>query len=116
MKNELIKSERMPIGLYRVNGLSMSPGLAPGDYVVTLKRWKSRYRIGDIVVAQHPHFGRIIKRIRAIQPDGMLWLEGTHPDSTSTEKMGSISNAIILGRIINTTRNNNQINARKTSD
>ncbi len=100
MKSELIKSERMPIGLYRVNGLSMSPGLAPGDYVVTLKRWKSRYRIGDIVVAQHPHFGRIIKRIRAIQPDGMLWLEGTHPDSTSTDKMGVLQRALVKGRVI----------------
>lgn len=100
MKSELIKSERMPIGLYRVNGLSMSPGLAPGDYVVTLKRWKSRYRIGDIVVAQHPHFGRIIKRIRAIQPDGMLWLEGTHPDSTSTDKMGLMRREWIQGRVI----------------
>ncbi|WP_405280124.1 S26 family signal peptidase [Cobetia sp. Ld8] len=100
MKSELIKSERMPIGLYRVNGLSMSPGLAPGDYVVTLKRWKSRYRIGDIVVAQPPHFGRIIKRIRAIQPDGMLWLEGTHPDSTSTEKMGLLMREWIQGRVI----------------
>ncbi|WP_288990361.1 nickel-type superoxide dismutase maturation protease [uncultured Cobetia sp.] len=100
MKSELIKSERMPIGLYRVNGLSMSPGLAPGDYVVTLKRWKSRYRIGDIVVAQHPHFGRIIKRIRAIQPDGMLWLEGTHPDSTSTDKMGLMRRERIQGRVI----------------
>ncbi|MEO1874516.1 MAG: nickel-type superoxide dismutase maturation protease [Cobetia sp.] len=100
MKSELIMSERMPIGLYRVNGLSMSPGLAPGDYVVTLKRWKSRYRIGDIVVAQHPHFGRIIKRIRAIQPDGMLWLEGTHPDSTSTDKMGLMRRERIQGRVI----------------
>ena len=100
MKSELIKSERMPIGLYRINGLSMSPGLAPGDYVVTLKRWKSRYRIGDIVVAQHPHFGRIIKRIRAIQPDGMLWLEGTHPDSTSTDKMGLMRRERIQGRVI----------------
>ncbi|UBU50234.1 nickel-type superoxide dismutase maturation protease [Cobetia amphilecti] len=90
----------MPIGLYRVNGLSMSPGLAPGDYVVTLKRWKSRYRIGDIVVAQHPQFGRIIKRIRAIQPDGMLWLEGTHPDSTSTDKMGLMRREWIQGRVI----------------
>ncbi|MDO6814490.1 S26 family signal peptidase [Cobetia amphilecti] len=90
----------MPIGLYRVNGLSMSPGLAPGDYVVTLKRWKSRYRVGDIVVARHPHFGRIIKRIREIQPDGMLWLEGTHPDSTSSEKMGAIFNTYVDGRII----------------
>ncbi|WP_158773658.1 nickel-type superoxide dismutase maturation protease [Cobetia sp. L2A1] len=90
----------MPIGLYRVNGLSMSPGLAPGDYVVTLKRWHSRYRVGDIVVAQHPQFGRIIKRIRAIQPDGMLWLEGTHPDSTSTEKMGLLSNDLVKGRVI----------------
>ncbi|TCJ25957.1 nickel-type superoxide dismutase maturation protease [Halomonas sp. GDM18] len=100
MKSELINSERMPIGLYRVNGLSMSPGLAPGDYVVTLKRWKSRYRIGDIVVAQHPHFGRIIKRIRRIQPDGMLWLEGTHPDSTSTDKMGLMRRERIQGRVI----------------
>ncbi|BBO56279.1 MAG: peptidase S24 [Cobetia sp.] len=100
MKSELIKSERMPIGLYRINGLSMSPGLAPGDYVVTLKRWKSRYRIGDIVVAQHPQFGRIIKCIRAIQPDGMLWLEGTHPDSTSTDKMGLMRRERIQGRVI----------------
>jgi len=102
MKSELITSERMPIGLYRVNGLSMSPGLAPGDYVVTLKRWKSRYRVGDIVVARHPHFGRIIKRIREIQPDGMLWLEGTHPDSTSTEKMGLLSCRRVKGRGIHT--------------
>ncbi|UTV88086.1 nickel-type superoxide dismutase maturation protease [Cobetia amphilecti] len=96
----------MPIGLYRVNGLSMSPGLAPGDYVVTLKRWKSRYRVGDIVVAQHPHFGRIIKRIRAIQPDGMLWLEGTHPDSTSTDKMGLMRREWIQGRIVRVYRRN----------
>ncbi|MDO6671573.1 S26 family signal peptidase [Cobetia amphilecti] len=102
MKSELIKSERMPIGLYRVNGLSMSPGLAPGDYVVTLKRWKSRYRTGDIVVAQHPRFGRIIKRIRAIKPDGMLWLEGTHPDSTSTDKMGLLSDHMVKGRVVAT--------------
>ncbi|WP_176493246.1 S26 family signal peptidase [Cobetia sp. 5-25-4-2] len=100
MKSELIKSERMPFGLYRVNGLSMSPGLAPGDYVVTLKRWRSRYRVGDIVVARHPHFGHIIKRICEIQPDGMLWLEGTHPDSTSTEKMGLLSCRLVKGRVI----------------
>lgn len=90
----------MRIGLYRVTGESMSPGLQPGDYVLTVSRRKARYRVGDVVVADHPRYGRIIKRVTALAEDGLLHLCGTHPASTSSLSLGPLSPERVLGRVI----------------
>lgn len=54
--------------IIRVDGYSMVPTLTSGDYVVTRKRRKL-LQVGDIVVAEHPQMGEIIKRVKAIDTD-----------------------------------------------
>ncbi len=90
----------MRIGLYRVTGLSMSPGLQPGDYVLIAPRINRQYRPGDVVVADHPRYGRIIKRVTVVAADGLLHLCGTHPASTPSLTLGSLPLKRIKGRVI----------------
>lgn len=83
----------------RVSGLSMSPGLMPGDFVWAL-RWPARgYRPGQCVLVRHAELGLIVKRIQACEADG-VWLRGDSGMSDSPQAMGLQSYDRLLGRVI----------------
>lgn len=85
--------------VHRIVGQSMMPCLANGDYVLSLKR-RSSYRIGDIVIVQHPEWGKLVKRISSCRHDAVL-LKGENPEaSLSSERMGWQSTDHIIGRVV----------------
>jgi len=55
-----------------VSGTSMLPTLQDGQNVMALKT--TSFKVGDIVIARHPTFGLIIKRVAAISK-GKVHLE-----------------------------------------
>lgn len=88
----------IPWRIFRVTGDSMSPNLHNGDYVIT-QRWWYSLKEGDIVVVQHPDLGVVIKRILRRVPNG-LFLQGDNLiRSTTTERMGLVSDGDVLGRV-----------------
>lgn len=89
------------IGLYRVDGDSMSPSLIAGDYVITWRLPARRLRPGQIVVADHPKLGRIIKRIDQTTKDGHIVLSGDNRlASTSSEDIGLLPAQRLRGVVI----------------
>jgi len=53
------------IGIIKVKGVSMTPTLNDGDYVITIKP-RMPPRAGFIYVMSHPKHGKIIKHITKI--------------------------------------------------
>lgn len=77
----------------------MLPHFIDGDYIIALKRPLQRYRTGDVVLADHPVYHSIIKRIASI--DGStIWLRGDGTESVSTEQMGPINSRQIRGKLL----------------
>jgi len=81
--------------IVKVRGESMTPALSPGDYIIFTKA--RALRPGFVVLADHPKYGSIIKRVRSVQADGVI-LEGDGPDSTTSEAMGLLAIDRIRGR------------------
>ncbi|MEE2779423.1 MAG: nickel-type superoxide dismutase maturation protease [Myxococcota bacterium] len=85
---------------FRVEGLSMLPILGPGDEVLCNPH--ETLKVGDIVVARHPHRGdvRVIKRLAAFDDRGHAFLEGTNPtESTDSRTLGAVPPDLLLGRV-----------------
>ncbi|SEF86181.1 S24/S26 family peptidase [Marinobacterium lutimaris] len=87
------------IRIVRVSGLSMSPGMMPGDFAAALNWPASLYRPGQRVLVQHPAFGLIIKRLDAVE-EGVVWLSGDSPLSSTREAMGCQPLSALRGRVI----------------
>ena len=91
------------IQVIKVTGESLSPFLLSGDYVVVLELPKSRLRlrIGDLIVFQHPVYGRMIKRLDAVENGGEeLFVVGFHPESTDSRQFGLIPRRWVTGKVI----------------
>lgn len=90
---------------FRVTGTSMVPLLQPDEEVlVDLNAYRhTSPRLGDIVVAEHPHRPgfRLIKRIVSIDDDhGHYFLEGDNrSESTDSRTFGAVSTAHIIGQV-----------------
>lgn len=85
--------------LLRVTGNSMLPTLSDGDFILVQCKPR-RIRCGDVIVADHPEFGAIIKRVKHRLP-GAFQLEGDNPQaSTSTERIGPVLKSAITGRAL----------------
>ncbi len=90
---------------FQVTGISMLPGLSPGDEVLIDRR---AYRltspqVGDVVVSQSPRElqRRLIKRVIAVQADGSCFLRGDNPEqSTDSRVFGWVPANLILGRVM----------------
>lgn len=70
----------------------MAPTLSAGDYV-----WvRSRAPLpGEIVMVDHPRFGRIVKRL---DEDGRL--RGDGPNSTARAELGRIDDCQLIGTAV----------------
>ena len=66
-----------------VNGTSMVPTLQDGQNIILLKT--DDYKVGDIVVAKHPDYGLIVKRLAVINGT-MVYLKS---DNNKTEVVGT---------------------------
>ena len=83
--------------LIRVAGESMSPMLSPGAFAL-FKR-SAIYGDGDVLLINHPRFGKIVKRAIDVNADS-LWLEGANANSLSRESMGPIERARVQGKLV----------------
>ena len=94
----------------------MHPTLESGAFVLLMafairsKRlgihWQQPLKVGDIVAVRHSQYGDIIKRVYQIDYDDKqmmigLYLVGDNPSqSVSTEQMGRIDMAQLLGKVV----------------
>ncbi|HBR98531.1 MAG TPA: peptidase S24 [Gammaproteobacteria bacterium] len=87
------------LGVFRIRGDSMSPGLQSGDFVVALTAF-CRARLGRLLVVRHPQYGIIVKRVIGIDADDACWLGSDHEAGVSSERMGRVLSDHIVGRVI----------------
>lgn len=91
----------MRLRLFKVSGDSMSPSLMAGNFLLAIAQRRPRLNVGSVVVVEHPRYGRIIKRVSAIDDHGQLWLCGDNQQrSTSTSALGAITTDQVLARVI----------------
>ena len=89
--------------IHKVTGNSMSPDFQEGDFVVltTLPFILKRLKIGDIIIFEHKLYGTLIKRIASFDPEtAEAYVEGTHPDSLDSRRLGTIRREAIRGKVI----------------
>jgi len=89
--------------LLKVSGNSLSPGYQEGDFVVIVKipLFLHPYHHGDVIVFHHPHYGRLIKRIKVIDiAQGAVYVAGDHPESLDSRQLGPISLNALEGKVI----------------
>lgn len=92
------------IRLFRVRGQSMKPDYRDGDLAVALSASWDRLmgrqpRGGDDVVARHPNFGLVLKRLESIGEDGVR-LRGLSNLSAEPEFLRLKSKADVVGRVV----------------
>lgn len=75
----------------------MHPMLSPGTFAFFRKQ--TSYGDGDILLVNHPRFGRIVKRAIDVGANS-LWLEGANANSLSRECMGPIERGHVRGKLI----------------
>ena len=85
--------------IVRIDGHSMTPDLPDGSYA--LFRRARQYRVGDVVLAQHPILGEIVKRIARRADDGFS-LSGTDSRSTAEEAIGVVGSSAIRSKYLAT--------------
>ncbi len=84
--------------LVRVEGLSMTPTLRPGDRLLVRL---GPVRLGDLVVAEHGET-MIVKRAVLRQDDGW-WLESDNqraPGRRDSWDFGAVPDARVFGRVV----------------
>jgi len=76
----------------------MLPELTNGDFVIVSKLY-FKLKVGDLIVAEHPKYKSIIKRVIKMSTSQGVMLTGTAQESVSSDKMGWISPQHILGKV-----------------
>lgn len=86
----------------KVTGRSLSPFFLPGDYVLisSLKLLTGKIKKGDMIVFQHPEYGRMIKRVTSVDKQSGFSVAGTHPDSLASSVIGRIPPDWVTGKVI----------------
>ena len=80
-----------------VRGDSMSPRLHDGQ--LKLFRRKPTYKIGEIVLVDHPRYGLVIKQVAALT-EMSVRLQGLNPNSVSEDSIGDVPLDRIAGRLV----------------
>jgi nickel-type superoxide dismutase maturation protease len=83
-----------------VSGLSMAPGLQPGDRLVV---WRTRsVRPGDVVAVPDPRQPErtILKRVISVRPEGLFLLGDNPRQSTDSRQFGYVPLKSVLGKAL----------------
>ncbi len=91
------------IHVMKVTEQSLSPFFLEGDFVVVSKIpfFFRPPAPGDVVVFNHPTYGKMIKEVEQVSPDGdELFVVGTHPLSTDSRQFGPIRKEMLLGKVV----------------
>jgi len=88
--------------LMRVRGDSLAPRFHSGDFVLisSLALRLRPPRPADVIVFDHPAYGRLIKRIQRIEPDGRLFVRGDDIDSVDSRRFGPIDITAVKGLVV----------------
>ena len=76
----------------------MFPTIRAGDYLF-IWRWGT-IKKGDLVVADHRRYGRIVKRVSHIQQNTFILVGDNVTESTSSENIGSFTKEQLVGKVI----------------
>ena len=77
----------------------MAPNFTDGDYALAVCWPPMRLRVDQVVLVRHPVYDLIIKRIANISESGHVLLKGDNVQSTSSERLGWVSNSNIIGNV-----------------
>lgn len=77
----------------------MSPSLGDNDFVLVLKWPNMRMRPGDLVVADHPRYKRIVKRISATTYSRIRLAGDNTLNTTSSSRLGWLDKGNVVGRV-----------------
>jgi signal peptidase I len=89
--------------IHKVTGDSMSPEYQEGDFVLiaTAGFIRKRLKVGDVIIFENQLYGTLIKRIASFDPEtAEAYVEGAHPDSLSSLRLGTIRRDAIRGKVI----------------
>lgn len=88
--------------IIKVSGFSLLPHYQNGDFVITslLPIWLGRLRPGDVVIFHQPAYGRLIKFVEQIEPDGSLQVRGTDINSVDSRIFGPVKRTGLVGKVI----------------
>ena len=92
----------MMLRVLKVSGSSLAPVYQEGDFVLVSKiPFLARPpRAGDVVVFRQASYGRMIKRVERVLPDGRLWVVGTRPVSVDSYEFGPVPLQDLEGKVI----------------
>jgi signal peptidase I len=88
--------------LLKISGDSLAPEYQNGDFVIISKIpfLFTSPSPGDVIAFQQPGYGRLIKRIGQINPDGGVTVTGSHPESIDSRVFGPVRKEHMLGKVI----------------
>ncbi len=82
----------------------MEPDLQEGSWAVLIPTRGRMPRVGDVVVAEHPHRAgfELVKRVAAVSSRRRLvWLAGDNrKESTDSEEFGPVAVDRVVGRVV----------------
>lgn len=85
--------------LCKVKGHSMSPSYKEGDYVLSVTGKWVQPQVGDCIIFKNSLHGFLLKKITRKTENG-FFVEGTHPLSTDSHSIGSITPDMIVGKVV----------------
>lgn len=78
----------------------MLPSLYPGDFVIGTRVYVC-VSAKDLILVDHPNYGRIIKRVAKVSHQKGIWLEGDNPnESVSSEQMGWVDLNQVCAKVL----------------
>ena len=93
----------MILKIIKVTGRSLYPVYQDGDFVIISKIpiLFGFLRPGNVVVFNHPAYGRLIKRVARIEEGGKrLFVVGENEESVDSRSFGSIATQWVQGKVI----------------
>lgn len=92
----------MILQVFKVRGASLAPEFQDGDFVVasTLPIFFRRLRPGDVVVFRHRVYGRLVKRVKRVEPSGEVFVVGSGEGSIDSRIFGPIRRADVQGLVL----------------
>uniref|UniRef100_A0A7C4KK60 Peptidase S26 domain-containing protein n=1 Tax=Anaerolinea thermolimosa TaxID=229919 RepID=A0A7C4KK60_9CHLR len=92
----------MILKIMRVQGSSLAPDFANGDYVVVsaLPLLFRRLRPGRLIVFHQPGYGQMIKRVAQVEPCGKLFVLGSGEGSVDSRTFGPIERRQVEGVVV----------------
>ena len=85
--------------ILRIHGESMSPEYQEGDFVLIMKTFRGKIKIGNVIVFQHQIYGTLIKGVEKITDKG-IYVLGRGENSLDSRRLGPINPASVQGRVI----------------